>query len=125
MMAVDTMTQTEKSLLLYLETCVVDGAGFVVGARVNDTEVSIAIGWDRAGFIRFGRRMMKEMSSNPSARSSRFPPTHYIRLSEAAWDLAHRLRREKSARMIANEESKHGIPKGLTADILAPKEATV
>ena len=73
----------EDNLLLYLESCCVDGFGQIDLRRVNAAELNWLAAWDEEGFITF------EYS------------TARVTLSDAAWRSAHRARREKAARMAA------------------------
>ena len=84
------MNRIEQSLLLYLETCAVDHGGKVESVRMNEEDHAIARRWTVEGFIIFRRIKFKEI------RGTR---THTAALSEPAWEAAHRLRRERVARM--------------------------
>jgi len=84
------LSRDEKSLLLYLETCVVDHAGAVDGRKMNQGDFEIVEKWNEVGFIKFGRICFKDISENRA---------NWVFLSEPAWELAHKERRAKAGRM--------------------------
>lgn len=116
---IEILSAEGKSLLLYFETRMVDGSGLVEGARMNDDDIKLASEWDSRGYVSFGRLKIREIEAHKKNRGRIFP-THYIRLSANAWDAAHQLRRERSARMIDRDEKLHGIPEKLVPE-WAPK----
>jgi len=85
------MTKSEKSLLLFLETCCVDSRGLIKGERMNDEDHITAERWDKICFIQFGR---------VSARDLHKGFTHWCTLSDTAWSMAWKLRRERFERMV-------------------------
>ena len=85
------MTPTERSLLLYLEACAVDSVGKINGSKMNNEDFTIAARWNNGGFISFGRI--------PHHDAARTGATHWVRLSDDAWELAHKERRSRSERM--------------------------
>lgn len=88
-------TTAERSLLLFLETCLVDGSGLVVGVRMNDEDFKIAGAWARTGFLTlWGRRQAAFVLDD----RSQYPRTHCVGFSEAAWAEAHAERRARAAR---------------------------
>ena len=87
------MSKDERSLLLFLETRVVDYGGRVNLAHMNEEDMNIAEKWDKEGFIGFGRIVMR--NHNPDG-------TNWCRLSEKAWDLAHEERKARAKRMWEN-----------------------
>lgn len=84
------MTKKEKSLLLFFETCEVDWNGKIDTQYMNDEEFKLAKKWSDEGFISFGRI--------PFAHIKR-SRTHWVKLSDEAWELAHIERRAKADRM--------------------------
>ena len=88
-MKLEEMTRDEKSLLLFLETRVVDYWGKVDTRHMNDEDMEIARRWSKEGFIEFGRIAFKDVSKRG---------THWCRLSEKAWRLVHQERRIRAER---------------------------
>lgn len=102
----------EKSFLLYLESVLVDNRGHVDGAKINDEDRKISEKMARERLIWFSRRpardIMEENEKRPMSAVRR--PTHYVRFTELAWELAHRFRREraeKTSRTVTHEEIEH------------------
>jgi len=91
------LTRREQSLLLYLETRAVDYGGLVDMARVNAEEVDIMGVWADRGYIDFGRVASADIERLKSRASH--SPTHWVRLSEEAWQDAARYRRERAERL--------------------------
>lgn len=89
------MTKDDRSLLLYLETCAVDHGGSVATVHMNDEDFAIARHWNSEGFVEFGRIRESDFISRDSPISNR---THWCRLSDVAWEMAHRFRRERAER---------------------------
>ncbi|KKN69639.1 hypothetical protein LCGC14_0439420 [marine sediment metagenome] len=87
------MSKDEKSLLLFLETRAVDYGGRVNLQHMNDEDMDITKGWNKRGFIGFGRIVIRCHNSDG---------THWVRLSEEAWKLAHKERKARSKRMFEN-----------------------
>ena len=84
------LTKDEKSLLLFLETRQVDYGGRVNLAHMNNEDMEIAERWNKEKFIGFGRIVMRNHNSDG---------THWCKLSEEAFKIAHNLRRERAKRM--------------------------
>ncbi len=87
------MTKDEQSLLLFLETRQVDYGGRVNLQHMNDDDMKIAEKWNETGFVGFGRIVMRNHNSDG---------TNWCKLSEEAWTMAHKLRREKAQRLWEN-----------------------
>lgn len=90
------------SLLTYLETCLVDQYGRVEGQRINKEEITIIKQWVMEGFVEFGRLSMEaiqKLRGNPNGHIY----THWVRFSDAAWRIAHKLRRQRSIRMLRKQ----------------------
>ena len=85
----------EKSLLLYLEDCLVNNSGKVTGAKMNQTDFDIAKKWKEERIIDLQRIPFHDINKNKS-----FPETHTVRFSNKAWELAHKFRRERAERVI-------------------------
>lgn len=90
---IDKLTNDEKSLLLYFEDCLVNQRGYVVAARMNNIDFDIAKKWNKEKFISFHRVPFHDINQD-----KRFPRTHWVRLTEDAWTIAHQLRKERSER---------------------------
>lgn len=88
------MSKTERSLLLYLETCVVDHGGLMDMRRVNEEEMKIIDLWAFAGFIVFSRLIYKDV-----IKTSNSVYTNAVVLTDKAFTLAHEERRARAARM--------------------------
>lgn len=86
------MTGDELSLLLFLETRAVDHGGKVQTAHMNESDFEIADAWHKSGFVQFGRVRHRDITAGGS---------HWVRLSEAAWEAAHTERRARAKRMWA------------------------
>ena len=97
MIAVDvtTLTKVERSIVLYAESCSVDYGGLLEGRRMNNDDLVALRKFTEAGLLTFGRipsELLAPLSDYGRA------PTHWITFTEAAWQLAHALRRERAAR---------------------------
>lgn len=89
-MQLEKMTKDEKSLLLYLETRVVDYGGRVNTIHMNRDDMKIAEKWNKSKFVRFGRIVMRHHNSDG---------THWCILSDEAWKLVHQERKNRHARL--------------------------
>ena len=86
------MDKDERSLLLYLETCLVDNRGRVDQKKLNNDDRHIMELWRDNGFVNFGRIHPDEYMEKMG--------THWVELSEDAWKLAHEERRARSRRLL-------------------------
>lgn len=93
------LDKDEESLLLYFETCLVDNFGRVEGIRMNDIDHVNMKRFVESGLIEFGRLKAKEIEKLRKINMRR-RWTHYVRFTDKAWEIAHKLRRERSDRMI-------------------------
>lgn len=93
----DLTTKDERSLLLYLETRAVDHGGRVADANINAEDLAIAERWNAQGYVNFGRVAWEDVTAGRVTGSA-----HWCLLSPEAFEDAHRLRRERAARMWAN-----------------------
>jgi hypothetical protein len=89
------LSRDEQSLLLFLETCVVDHGGLVNLGHMNGGDYNIAERWAKEGFIQFGRVASATMP--PVSRTSAW--SHWCQLSEEAWKSVRILRRERAERL--------------------------
>lgn len=85
------MTKDERSLLLYLETRAVDHAGLVDHRQMNDEDREIAKKWSEIGFIQYGRVAYYTITKETE--------TDWVKLSDAAFELAHQERKARSERL--------------------------
>jgi len=88
-MAIDNMSKDEKSLLLYLESRVVDNGGQVDTRHMNAEDRKIASRWRDCGFICYGRIPFIMIKNNS---------THFVILSNKAWLLASECRKARGLR---------------------------
>ncbi len=82
-------TRDQKSLILFLETRVVDYAGRVRIAHMSPDDSIQAKVWAKAGFIGFGRIVHQDINRDG---------THWVTFTDEAWDAAHRERQAKGKR---------------------------
>jgi hypothetical protein len=91
-----------KSLLMYLESCMVDYCGRIKGCKMNAEDFAIASQMNAEGLIEFGR--LKYHEERPLRKIDVANGyTHYVRFTEKAWILAHKFRRERSQEWINRE----------------------
>lgn len=84
------MRKEERSLLLYLETCAVDYGGKMNLDHLNAADWLFIAEWTKSGLIESGR---------VAAGDIRNKRAHWCRLSEEAWEAAHKERRARAERM--------------------------
>lgn len=89
----ENLTKTERSILLYAETCVVDYAGLLEGERMNGDDIEALKKFAAAGILKFGRIPARLLGSMISRKC-----TYWIEFTDAAWALAHTLRRQAAER---------------------------
>jgi len=89
-MKLSEMSKDERSLLLFLETRAVDFGGRVDTRHMNDIDMAIANRWNKESFVSFGRIVIRHHNSQG---------THWCKLSEEAWELAHAERRQRELRL--------------------------
>lgn len=89
-----TMSKDEKSLLLFLGTCVVDHGGRVDSRRMNSEDFAIVEQWDEIGFVCYGRVCSADIQASGSKTGS-----NWCQLSEKAWALAHEERKARAERI--------------------------
>ena len=85
------MTQNERSLILFFETCVVDQCGEIDSQHINQDDFRIAKRWTREGFINFQRIPFAEIKGNRTGK---------VQLSDKAWEAAHKERRARGERHV-------------------------
>ena len=91
----ETLTRDERSVLLYAETCCVDYGGLLESRRMNSNDLVALREFADAGILTFGRIPSDLLA--PLADYGR-APTHWITFTDAAWTLAHALRRARAAK---------------------------
>lgn len=91
--AVEGMSRDERSCLLYLETCAVDAGGIVEGVRLNGADHAAIQRFADAGMLQFARVPARMLGTG-----YRDTWTHIVRFHDAAWVLAHQLRRQRGLR---------------------------
>lgn len=80
------MSRDELSLLLYLETRVVDHGGSVDALRMSKDDFSKAAQWNAEGYLQFGRiysKSIQALAGHTGESAARV--THWVKLSERAW----------------------------------------
>lgn len=95
----------DVTLILYLETCLVDQRGMAQGIRMNDIDMDTVKTWREEGLIDFGRIPFHDVHKVNPGKSLNAGPfgvvhTHWVRFTPRAWDIAHRFRRERAERHV-------------------------
>lgn len=85
--SVESMSGAEKSLLLYLETRMVDYQGRIDNRHLNGVDDEILEEWRRKGYLRFGRIVFRDSKRHES---------RWVDLPESMMRLAWDLRMEKA-----------------------------
>ena len=91
----DKMSKDERSLLLFFETCAVDGGGLIKTAHMNGEDFGIAAKWNEENFVMFGRVRFHDIKNGK---------THWCTLSDDAWVLAHQERKNRAERMMKKQK---------------------
>lgn len=86
----ETAKKNETSLLLYCESRAVDQRGILDVNRMNDDDRAILDRWKASGFVESGRVAFDDIPNRGW--------TTWVRLSDAAWILAHSERRARAER---------------------------
>ncbi len=87
-----------RNLLLYFETACTDYGGKFDNIRTNSGDFAIASRWKQSNFIDFGRLPSGYVFNTKKTKSPK-NASHWVTLSEEAWITAHKLRRERYARL--------------------------
>lgn len=92
---INSLSRDEKSILLYAETCMVDRAGLLEAARMNEADIAALKKFKEAGALDFGRIPFKTIDTliHPHHGGKL---THWVTFHEPAWQAAHALRRVRS-----------------------------
>lgn len=96
------MNRIKESLLLYLETRIVDYRGFVDPRYMNAEDFEIARRWNDKGFIVFRRIPFKKIEQLRMQKSLDHS-TSYVKFSKVAWNIAHRLRKVRGMRQMKKQ----------------------
>jgi hypothetical protein len=96
MKTLETMTKDERSLLLFFESCAVDKWGKVNIQHMNKEDNKIAEKWNKEKFIEFGRVASEYLIDLDTKYGS---GTHWCKLSNEAWKLAHEERQARGIRV--------------------------
>jgi len=91
-MKYEELDEEDLSLLLFLETCLVDGNGKVDTQYMSEDDFKRAEVMQDAGIIKFGRIKSKSIIDRK---------THFTEFSDEAWAFAHKARRQRSDRMLS------------------------
>lgn len=83
----------KTSLLLFLETQIVDHSGRVGGIHMNHQDFQQAHKWHEENFIGFGQIISRDCNDYGSM---------WVTFSDAAWEKAHHARRARGERSIKN-----------------------
>ena len=92
-----TLTKDEESILLYLETCLVDQRGKVEGKRMNQIDLDIIEKWKEQNILDFGRLPFAEIEKR---KGYAYCPTHWVQFTSSAWEMALRARRKRAERHV-------------------------
>jgi len=84
------MNQAEKSLLLHLETRIVEYSGRLDRRCLDDEDTEILNRWTKAEFISTGRICSHDATENSS---------QWVTFSDEAWAQDHELRRQRGERL--------------------------
>jgi hypothetical protein len=98
------LSRPERKILLYIEAQLVDGIGRLEGRRMNNEDLEAIESLIKKGFVdKFGRLPWKVVAFYAGTK---FRPTHYVRLTDEGWKVAHQLRKERSERLISNQKER-------------------
>lgn len=90
-MHITEMSKDEKSILIYMETRLVDYGGLLDGPKMNKADLDAAKKFQEEGLLDFGRIPAALLEASK-------PSTHWVTFNDSAWILAHELRRVRSLR---------------------------
>lgn len=94
-----TFTKDEENLLMFLEYTAVDQWGWIDDmSKLNQDDLEIMKRWNEEEFI-FYKRASRHRDTSP-AGSEGIQLTYVVKLSDKAWKLAHKFRKEKALRHI-------------------------
>lgn len=85
------LTKTDKSILLYAESCMVDYGGLLEGQRMNGEDIESLNKLRDAGILDYGRIPGRLMGKLPTERNV----SYWVTLTDAGWLMSAQLRRER------------------------------
>ena len=100
-MKLDDLSGAGCSLLIYLETTVVDHMGMVDSRKINEDDHKIIKQWNTDGFVLFGR--MASVSIEQRIRLRHLNSAHEVywcELSDDAWRITAELRKDRGKRLL-------------------------
>jgi hypothetical protein len=97
-------TKAEKSVLLYMETCMVDGFGKIESRRMNQEDWEAIETIAKEGLITCERLPAKIIMKYQKISIGRLC-THIVTFTDLAWELVGKFRRERSDRMIEHGDA--------------------
>lgn len=89
-MTIEMLTRDEASLIVYLETRLVDAHGNIDRRHMNDDDRAIVDRWANEGLIEYTRLAWEDVPERGV--------THRVRFTERAWQRAHAERRNRAER---------------------------
>lgn len=89
-MSTTPLTRTERSILLYAETTLVDHGGLMEGVRMNADDHAALDSMQERGLLTWGRVPGRTLGTY-IARNI----THWVEFTDAGWASAHQARRDQ------------------------------
>lgn len=97
-MKLNEMTKDERSLLLFFESACTEYGGKLNPRHMNEDDNIIKDKWVKSEFIKYGRMNFADTKIGNN--------THWVKLSDEAWKLAHEERIARFKRLEYNKEKK-------------------
>lgn len=97
-----------ESILLYLEDCCVNQRGWVEAKRMNEQDILDIKKLKELGMIIEFKRIKFEVMQKLHKDVPTKTLTHFVELSDDAYEQAHLRRKERAKRMIAQRKKDHG-----------------
>ncbi len=91
--------KAEKSLLLFLEDCIVNQSGKINLVHTNKEDRAILERWKKEKLIWFGRIKFEDIMNEK---------THCVIFSDNAWELSAIFRKERGLRQLKNSRDERG-----------------
>ncbi|MDO4937054.1 MAG: hypothetical protein Q4E62_03980 [Sutterellaceae bacterium] len=92
------LTDAERSMLFYCETCLVDHSGRLDSEHINSKDIETLRALQDKGLLRFGRIKFAHI---PKPYPNEL---NWVEFADATWALVHKLRREKADRTLMPRE---------------------
>ena len=107
------LTRSEKSTILYLESCAVDGCGRVESRRINNDDLENITKFKKWGLVEYFARIpfhQVEQFANLKSKNIGIP-THFVILSCAGFSAAWKARKERADghQPIVNEQQEREV----------------